>query len=92
MSGIPEGVGILEGRDGYTRGVGIPEGGGGYTRGQVYQMGVGIAEGRGGSMYTHSPRPGIPTLHPLALTPSAGHQNTCGWQAGGTHPTGIISC
>ena len=92
MSGIPEGVGILEGRDGYTRVVGIPEGGGGYTRGQVYQIGVGIAEGRGGSMYTTPLDLGYPPYTPLALTPSAGHQNTYGWQAGGTHPTGMLSC
>ena len=26
------------------------------------------------------------------LTPSGGHPNTYGWQAGGTHPTGILSC
>ena len=31
----------------------------------------------------------VPT-HPL-LTPSGGH-NTCGQQAGGKHPTGMLSC
>ena len=30
--------------------------------------------------------------HPLLLTPSGGHQNMYGWQAGGTHPTGMLSC
>ena len=42
-------------------------------------------------------RVGIPTspsryLHtpPSVLTPTGGHQNRCGWQAGGIHPTGIF--
>ena len=30
--------------------------------------------------------------HPLLLTPTGGHQNMYGWQAGGTHPTGVLSC
>ena len=29
---------------------------------------------------------------PLVLTPSGGHQNTYGWQVGGMHPTGMLSC
>ena len=31
----------------------------------------------------------LPT--PLALPPSGSYQNMCGWQAGGTHPTGMLS-
>ena len=30
--------------------------------------------------------------HPPLLTPSGGHQNMYGWHAGGTHPTGMLSC
>ena len=40
-----------------------------------------------------SPLPGHGTWdadHPLVLTPSLGRQNTYGWQAGGTHPTGCF--
>ena len=34
---------------------------------------------------------GLP--HPYSvLTSSGGHQITCGWQQGGTHPTGMLSC
>ena len=29
---------------------------------------------------------------PLLLTPSGSHQNMYGWRAGGTHPTGMLSC
>ena len=29
---------------------------------------------------------------PFILTSSGGYQNTYGWQAGGTHPTGMLSC
>ena len=29
---------------------------------------------------------------PLVLTSSGRHQNTYGWQADGTHPTGTLSC
>ena len=39
---------------------------------------------------------GIPTPTPEHETwhtpPSGGHQNTCGWQAGGMHPTGMLTC
>ena len=28
----------------------------------------------------------------MVLTPSGGHRNTYGWQAGGTHPTEMLSC
>ena len=31
-------------------------------------------------------------LTPLVLIPSGGHQNTCSWQVGGTHPTRMLSC
>ena len=34
-------------------------------------------------------------VHPIpppVLTASGGHQNTYGWQAGGTYPTGMLSC
>ena len=34
---------------------------------------------------------GVLTPTPL-LTLSDGHQNMYGWQAGGTHPTGMFSC
>ena len=30
-------------------------------------------------------------LPPPPLTPRGDHRNTYGWQAGGTHPTGILS-
>ena len=47
---------------------------------------------------THNWRPGqtcslvIPTPHPqLVLTYSGGHRKTSGWQAGGTHPSGMLS-
>ena len=30
--------------------------------------------------------------YPGVLTPSGGHQNMYSWQAGGTHPTGMLSC
>ena len=30
--------------------------------------------------------------HTQVLTPSEDHQNKCGWQAGGTHPNGMLSC
>ena len=33
-----------------------------------------------------------PEINPPVLTPSGGHQNTYGWQADGTHPTGMFSC
>ena len=33
---------------------------------------------------------GIPT--PPVRTPSGSHQNTSGWQASGTQPTGMLSC
>ena len=33
-----------------------------------------------------------PYLHPMVLTSSGGHRKVYGWQAGGTHPTGMLSC
>ena len=33
-----------------------------------------------------------PYLHPMVLTSSGGHRNMYDWQAGGTHPTGMLSC
>ena len=33
-----------------------------------------------------------PEINSPVLTPSGGHQNTYGWQADGTHPTGMFSC
>ena len=33
-----------------------------------------------------------PPTNPLVLVSSGGHRNTYGWQAGGTHPTGMMSC
>ena len=33
-----------------------------------------------------------PYLHPMVLTSSGGHRKMYGWQAGGTHPTGMLSC
>ena len=29
--------------------------------------------------------------YPTVVTPSGGHRNTYGWQAGSTHPTGMLS-
>ena len=37
-------------------------------------------------------RVGIPGDEYPVLTPSDGQKNTYGWQAGGTHPTGMLSC
>ena len=39
----------------------------------------------------------VRNLHPAstatpALTPSGSHKSVCGRQAGGTHPTGMLSC
>ena len=36
-------------------------------------------------------RPSGPYQQP-ALTPSGGHQDTYGWQAGGKHSNGMLSC
>ena len=36
--------------------------------------------------------PGLILYPPPALTPSGDHQNMCSWQAGGAHPTGMLSC
>ena len=43
---------------------------------------------RGGGGYPRSH--GIPTPSPPVLTPSGGKQNTYGWQAGGSHLTGML--
>ena len=32
-----------------------------------------------------------PSPIPKVMTPSGGHQNMYTWQAGGTHPTGMLS-
>ena len=51
-----------------------------------------------GSEYSGSEYPEVSTqgesggYSPLLLTPSGGHQNMYGWQAGGTHPTEMLSC
>ena len=45
---------------------------------------MGVSQEGGGNTWDTHPPP--------ALTPSGGHQNTYGWQAGGTHPTGMLSC
>ena len=63
----------------YIQGVGMSWGG--YVQGE-YVLGGGYS--------TPDIKPGIPT--PSVLTPSGGHQNTCGWQACGIHPTGMLSC
>ena len=34
---------------------------------------------------------GIWDIPPSVLTPNGSYQNTCGWQSGGTHPTGMLS-
>ena len=55
--------------------------------------GAGISKGERG-WWVPTPldlRPGIP-IRPLLLAPSGGHQNMYGWQVGGTHPTGMLSC
>ena len=38
------------------------------------------------------PAQGVGTPLPTLLISSGGHQNMYGWQAGGTHPTGMLSC
>ena len=77
-------MGILEGRGEYIRGEG---GGAGVSEGV-------ITEKVGWCGYVSTPLQtwdlGYPSTHPI-LTPSAGHHNTCSWQAGGMHPTGILS-
>ena len=75
----------------YTRGVRIlwegvryPGGGGKFPG--VGNLGWGVGWGRYpgvvGTWDTYTPVP----------TPSGSHQNTYGWQAGDTHPTGMLSC
>ena len=48
--------------------------------------GVSKSGGGGSTQPIHTPPP------PLILTPSSSHQNTYGWQASDTHPTGMLSC
>ena len=74
----------------------MPKGGGmGMPKGGEMGMSEGAYVQRGG-VYPRSH--GIPTPLdmgygiPLVLTPSGGHQNRCSLQAGGTHPTGMLSC
>ena len=43
------------------------------------------------NLFTWGPTPPPPPPQPV-LTSGDGHQNTYGWQAGGTHPTGVVSC
>ena len=60
----------------YTGGVGIPE------KGRAYQ-----------GVEVYPPTWDLGYLPPpTVLTPSGGHHNTFGWQAGETQPTGILSC
>ena len=59
--------------------------------------GGGHVQGVGMSGEGISREMGIPGLMiyiytPLVLTPSGSHQNIYGWKAGGTHPTGMLSC
>ena len=70
-------MGMSRGRVGYVQGEG---------RWVCPGEGDGYVQGEGGG---YSRPYGIP---PLLLTPSGGHQNTHGWQVGGTHPTGMLSC
>ena len=84
------GAGILEG------GAGIPEGWERvYHRGQVYQRGgAGIPEGEVG---TGIPKRGWEWVYQggqvcISSPPGAGHHNTCGWQAVGMRPTGMLFC
>ena len=76
---IPEGM--VYQKSGYTRGVGIPEGTG-------MPEGMSISESRGGGGYLYPPTPYIDQGYLLTLTPSG---NTHAWQAGKTHPTGMLS-
>ena len=64
---------------------------------QVSLAGDGYVQGRGwvflGGRYVQRGRdPIVYPLPPPLLTPSCNHQNVCGWQVGGTHPTGMPSC
>ena len=68
-------------------GVGVGVGGWGVRYGGMGGLGipgrVGVdILGVVGTWDTYTPVP----------TPSGGHQNTHGWQAGDTHPTGTLSC
>ena len=69
-------------------GVGMSEGGVGVSEG-----GVGMSEGRGvhvQGVVCIPPVRGTWDTHPLVLTPSGGHHNMYGWQAGGMHP--LLEC
>ena len=60
-----------------------------------YVHGVGVARGWVSQVvwHTHPPGHGTSGYPPKSvLTPSSSHQNTCSWQAGTTHPTGMLSC
>ena len=56
-------------------------------------VGVGIHRGYPRCKYTQGINiQGVDIPRPVGiLTCSGGHQNTYGWQAGGTHPTGRLS-
>ena len=62
-------------------GVGIPGDGGGYL-----VVGVGILGARG-KVYL----PPLDNYHSPGVTQSDFNQNRSGWQAGGTHPTRMLS-
>ena len=70
-------------------GTGYPGGGGVGIGGVRIQGGVSIPNG-GVGIHGRSRYPGY--ILPLVLTPSDGCQNTYGWQAGGTHTNGMLSC
>ena len=68
---------------------------GGNSREGRYVQGTGMSRGGGavGSMFRGGGMPwdlGCPPSP--VLTPSDSDQNTYGWQAGGTHPTEMLSC
>ena len=78
------GVGVSDG------GVGVSEGGVGVSEG-----GVGVSGGRGvhvQGVVCIPPVRGTWDTHPLVLTPSGGHHNMYGCQAGGMHPSRMLSC
>ena len=56
------------------------------SRGDGYIRGVSMSSGEG----EYVQGVGVDNhLTPLVLTPSGDHQNTQGWQANSTHPTGM---
>ena len=91
--GIPGGGRCTRGQGaGMPEGAGIPEGG--VTQEQVDgsgRVGTYTHPLNMGSGYLPLPLHGTWDTHYPVLTPSGSQHNIYGWQAGGTHPTGMLS-